>query len=238
MGALSSVFHIILYQPIFNALVLIYNYLPDFGMAIIALTLIIRAVLYFPTLKSIKAQKSMQDLQPKIKEVQEKFKNNKEQQGKAMMELYKEEKINPLSGCLPMLIQLPILIALFLVLKNLASDFTAANGDILYSFVARPGEINPMFLGLLDLTKASAVIAVLAGASQFVQLRMTSARNKQKGKDFSGMMQKQMLYFFPIFAILILLKLPSAIGLYWLTSTLFSIGQQYLAFRPCLPIKK
>lgn len=175
----------------------------------------------------MKTQKVLQELQPKIKEIQEKFKNNKEQQGRAMMELYRQEKVNPFSGCLPMIIQLPILIALFLVFRNFASDFSSIDKSVLYSFVSHPGEINPMFLGILNIAKASFVVAILAGVLQFVQLKMSSAKRNNKKKDVSDMMQKQMLYFFPFFAILILLKLPSAIGLYWITSTLFSIGQQY-----------
>jgi len=235
MEFLSLAFNTILYRPLFNALVLLYNYLPgqDFGVAIILLTCAIRIILYPSTLKSIKSQKALQDIQPKIKEIQNKLKKNKEEQAKALMDLYKKEKINPLSGCLPLLVQLPILIALFLVLRSLSSGIL--DGDILYSFVSNPGEINPLFLGIMNLTAPSSVLAVLAGLFQFVQTKMITAKTKISagaGPDFSQMMQKQMLYFFPILTVLILWRLPSAIGLYWLTTTLFAIGQQYLIFRP------
>jgi len=230
MEFLNVIFQTILYRPIFNALVLLYQYLPghDFGISIIILTCIARLLLYPSTLKSIKSQKILQEIQPKIKEIQIKFKNNKEAQGREMMELYKKEKINPLSGCLPVLIQLPILIALFLVLKNLSLDHVDSN--ILYSFISNPGEINPLFLGVINLTQKSSLLAILSGIFQFFQSKMMTPKIKlSKDKnDFSQMMQKQMLYFFPFFTILILWELPSAIGLYWLTTTLFSIGQQYL----------
>jgi len=230
MGAL---FNTILYKPLLNALIILYQYLPgqDFGIAIIVLTCLVRLLLYPLTSKSFKAQKAMQSIQPKIKEIQKKFKD-KGEQGKAMMELYKKEKISPFSGCLPMLIQFPILIALFFVFRNL-SEGSAIDNNLLYSFVSRPEEINTMFLGLLNLAKPSAVLAIIAGGLQFFQMKMMHGQNKDSGdkKDFSQTMQKQMLYFFPFFAIIILLKLPSAVGLYWITTTLFAIGQQYLTFK-------
>lgn len=237
MEFLSLAFNTILYRPLFNALILFYNYLPgqDFGVAIILLTCAIRLVLYPSTLKSIKSQKALQELQPKIKEVQNKFKNNKEEQAKAMMELYKTEKINPLSGCLPMLIQLPILIALFLVLRGIAGNSSLLDPNLFYSFVPYIEKVNLTFLGVMNLAVPSSVLAVLAGIFQFFQTKMIVPKAKTssgKSTDFSQMMQKQMLYFFPIITILILWRLPSAIGLYWLTTTLFAIGQQYLTFKP------
>jgi len=227
------IFQTILYKPIFNALVLLYQYLPghDFGVSIIVLTCVVRFLLYPFTFKSIKSQKVLQEIQPKIKEIQAKFKNKKEEQARAMMALYKEQKISPFSGCLPLLIQLPILIALFLVLKNLTLD--KIDGNILYSFVPNPGAISPMFLGIMNLTQKSSLLAILAGVFQFFQSKMTipqTKKNSKNGNDFSQIMQKQMLYFFPILTVFILWGLPSAIGLYWLATTLFSIGQQYLVF--------
>ena len=248
MNFLTISFNIILYRPLLNALVVIYEAIPghDFGMAIIILTLLIRVLLYPSTLKSIKSQKAIQEIQPKMKEIQAKFKDDKEKQGRAIMELYKREKVNPLSGCLPLLVQFPILIALFIVLKNLSSG--SIDGGVLYSFIPHPGAINPIFLGIINITQSAAVkvnqtvqylwpniiLIFLAGVFQFFQTKMITPKNKKfsgKQNDFSQIMQKQMLYFFPIFTILILWKLLSAIALYWLTTSLFSIGQQRLAFK-------
>jgi len=235
MTILIQAFNTILYQPLFNALVLLYSYLPghDFGIAVIVLTVIIRIILYPLMIKSIRSQKILSDLQPKVQEIQRKYKDDKEKQSKELMALYQKEKINPFGGCLPLLIQLPILIALYRVFwKGLQPE---AMG-MLYNFVPNPGAIDPTFLGFINLAAPSLIFAILAGITQFFQSKMlmtqkTNGKNDQMGQ-LSNMMQKQMLYFFPIFTVFILWRLPSAIGLYWTITALFSIGQQYLILKP------
>ena len=233
MSFLTNAFNLILYQPLFNALLLLYQYLPghDFGIAVILLTVLIRLILYPLMFQSIRAQKVLSELQPKIQEIQQKFKEDKAKQTKEMMALYQKEKINPFGGCLPLLIQLPILIALYQVFwKGLQTGELSK----LYSFVPRPEMIDPTFFGVVDLSHPSLVLAFLAGILQFIQTKMVTPKTSQK-KDqmsqFSGMMQKQMLYFFPIFTVFILWRLPAAIGVYWVVTTLFSIGQQYLIYK-------
>lgn len=238
-----SAFNTILYQPLFNALVLIYQYLPghDFGIAVIVLTIIIRIVFYPLMVKSIKSQKVLSELQPKIQEIQQKYKTEKEKQAKEMMALYQKEKINPLGGCLPLLLQLPILIALYRVFWTGLEPGAMAR---LYSFVPDPGVIDPTFLGLLNLAEPFFGLALLAGVAQFFQTKMLMPKTKKTREQggqmsqFSSMMQKQMLYFFPIFTVLILLRLPSAIGLYWIVTALFSIGQQHLILKSSSPQSK
>lgn len=232
---LGTIFNTILYQPLFNILILLYQYLPgrDFGVAVIVLTILIKILLYPLGVKSIKSQKALATLQPKIKELQEKYKNDKERQAKEMMELYKKERINPFSGLLPLLIQLPILIALFLVFRTFEEGLSPAELGKLYSFVSHP-VINIKFLGMIDLIKPSIVLAFLAGVFQFFQTKMVSPQtktNKKQTVGFSDQMQKQMQYFFPVFTVLILLKMPAAIGLYWITTALFTIAQQYVILR-------
>jgi len=235
MTILIQAFNTILYQPLFNALVLLYSYLPghDFGIAVIILTVIIRIILYPLMIKSIRSQKILSDLQPKVQEIQRKYEDDKEKQSKELMALYQKEKINPFGGCLPLLIQLPILIALYRVFwKGLQPE---AMG-MLYNFVPNPGAIDPTFLGFINLAAPSLIFAILAGITQFFQSKMlmtqkTNGKNDQMGQ-LSNMMQKQMLYFFPIFTVFILWRLPSAIGLYWIITALFSIGQQYLILKP------
>jgi YidC/Oxa1 family membrane protein insertase len=233
MELLINFFNTVLYQPLFNLLVLFYQYLPgrDFGVAVIALTVLVRIIFYPLNLKAIRSQKLLQELQPKIQEIQNKFKKDKEKLSKATIELYQKSKVNPLSGCLPILIQFPILVALFWVFQK---GLRAEEMVNLYSFVPDPGQIIPTFLGILNLAQPSPVLALLCGIAQFVQTKMvTPTTQSQKGKvDFSTMMQKQMLYFFPVFTVLILWPLPSAIALYWLATSLFSIFQQYLIFKP------
>ena len=236
MDFFISAFHTILYQPLFNALILIYQYLPgqDFGIAVIVLTILIRVALYPLMVKSLKSQKALSELQPKIQEIQQKYKDNKEQQSKEMMVLYKNEKINPFGGCLPLLLQLPILIALYRVFwKGLSPE----SMGFLYSFVPNPGTINPSFLGLINMAEPNLILAFVAGITQFFQTKMllpqqkTSKEKTDQMGQFSTMMQKQMLYFFPILTVLILWRLPSAIGIYWIVTAVFSIGQQYVIFK-------
>lgn len=238
----------ILYAPFLNILVLLYQYLPghDFGIAVVVLTIGIRLVLYPLMAQAIRSQKVAAELQPKFQEIQNKYKDNKERQGKALMELYQKEKFNPLGGCLPLLIQMPILIALFRVFWEGLRPEEMTN---LYSFVPHPGVINPTFLGIIDLSKSFMmeineqveyywpvfILAILAGLCQFIQVKMINPKGKKvQGSDqmakFSGTIQKQMTYFFPFLMFFILLRLPAAIGLYWLVTSLFSIGQQYLIF--------
>lgn len=235
MDILVSFFKIILYQPLFNGLILLYNYLPghDFGVAVIILTVLIKVLLYPLGAKAIKSQRALSGLQPKIKEIQEKYKGDKEQQTKEIMEFYKREKVNPFSGCLPILIQLPILIALFWVFRTFEGGLSPEELEGLYRFVSYP-VLDTKFLGILDLVKPSIYLALLAGAFQFFQTKMVVPKNKPNKKQASGLsdqMQKQMQYFFPILTVLILLRLPSAIGLYWITTTLFTIIQQYVILK-------
>ncbi|MDP3991168.1 MAG: YidC/Oxa1 family membrane protein insertase [Candidatus Nealsonbacteria bacterium] len=233
MNPFISAFYLILYQPLFNSLILLYVYLPghDLGVAIIVLTLLIKLILYPLGAQAIRSQKSMSAIQPKMKEIQEKYKHDKEQQSKALMEFYKKEKVNPFSGCLPLLAQLPILIGLFQVFLM---GFGQEQLKYLYSFVPSPGSINVTFLGILNLAEASIVLAILTGIFQFIQTKMVTVKQKKSSKgtpDFSQMMQKQMLYFFPAFTIFILWRLPAAIALYWLATTLFTIVQQYIILK-------
>lgn len=239
MSFFIDVFNSILYQPLFNALIWLYQFLPvhDFGLAVIVLTVLIRFLLYPVMIQSIKSQKQMQEIQPRLQEIREKYKHDKEKQSRAMMEFYQKEKINPFSGCFSMLIQFPILIALFLVFKAFQGGLDLTELGTLYSFVPSPGNIaEPMFFGLINLATPNLVLAFLAGLTQFFQTKMLTPKTKKSpAKDqmgqFSQMMQKQMLYLFPAFMVLILIRLPAAIGLYWIITALFSIGQQALIFK-------
>lgn len=228
MNLFADIFNTLFYQPLFNALILLYKYLPghDFGVAVIVLTVLIKLILYPLGTKGIKSQKALQELQPKIKDVQEKFKDDKTRQAKEVMDLYKKEKINPFSGFLLLLIQLPILFALFRVFWK---GLEAMKG------------VDMTFLGTLNLRESSAVLVILAGLAQFWQAKMTtppSTRSAHSGQaatqgkpDFSSMMQKQMLYFMPLFTVFILWRMPSAIALYWLATTLFTVLQQYFTLK-------
>jgi YidC/Oxa1 family membrane protein insertase len=238
--SIINFFYIILYQPLFNGLVLLYNYVPghDFGIAIIFLTIIIRLILFPISVKAVNSQRSLQKLQPIMQEIQKKYKDDKEKQAKEILALYKKEKINPFSGLLLALIQLPILIALY---KVFWEGLNPKELGALYAFVSNPGLINPLFIHLVNLSKPNLILAILAGITQYWQTKMLMPKpnigssNKKKEPDFSQLMQKQMLYFLPVFTVIILISLPSALGLYWTISGLFSIIQQYLIFKKNKP---
>jgi len=233
MELLINLFNQILYYPLFNALVWLYNIIPgqDLGIAIIILTALIRLILYPLSRKAIRSQKAMAKLQPEIKEIRKKYKN-KEEQAKAMMGLYQKYKINPLSGCLPILIQLPILVALYRVFFT-GLDPQKLNG--LYSFIEQPSSLNPIFLGLVDLSQRSIVLAILAGIFMFIQSKMimpqkalqSTQGTKIAGLDISSLMSHQMVYFMPLITIFIAWNLPAALPLYWIVITLFGIVQQH-----------
>ncbi len=250
---MTELFNALLYQPLMNILIFLYQSVPgnDFGIAIIILTGMIRLILYPLSAKGIKSQKALTEIQPEVKEIQEKYKDDKEKQVKEVLEVYKKAKINPFSGFLPLLIQLPVLIALYKVLWGVQSGQFA---DVLYSFISFPGEINSMFLGVIDLAGSgmiqsngeavflfgNMVIIIGAGLAQFFQMKMIMAKKPQKKKnkgkadpamEIADRMQKQMIYFFPFFTVFILMKLPLAIGLYWLVSTLFSLVQQHFILK-------
>jgi YidC/Oxa1 family membrane protein insertase len=236
IGALlKSLFKAVLYQPLLNLLILFYIYLPghDFGVAIIALTVVIRLALWPLMSQSIRSQKILSEIQPKIQELQKKYKDEKERQVKEIMALYKEAKINPFGSFLPLLIQFPILIALYQVFWR---GFQPGSMSNLYSFVPNPGTIDPNFLGLINLAEASIALAFIAGITQFIQTKMMIPAKKSGGdqkslSQVSDRMQNQMLYIIPVFTVFILWKLPAAIGLNWIVTSLFYIIQQYFILK-------
>lgn len=231
----SSLFNTILYQPIFNVFIGLYNVIPahDAGAVILIMTFLIRVLVYPLTSQAIKSQKSMQELQPKMQEVKEKYKDDQQKQATALMALYKEHKVNPLTSCLPILIQLPVLIALYMVLRDgLVSSDLSKN---LYSFVSNPGVINPMAFGFLDLKKTNIILAIFAGAAQYFQasnmLTTKAPSNAGKGaldENMTAMMNKQMKYMMPVLTVFIGMGLPSGLTLYWFFSTLLTWLQQVL----------
>lgn len=228
---MSSLFNEILYRPLFNALVFLYQYLSfhDLGIAIIFLTIIIRLILFPLFYKGAKDQTILQRLAPKIKEIQKNHKDDKEKQTKALLELYREHKVNPFSGFLLLLIQLPILIALYRVFL---AGFSSKTLSGLYSFISVPKFFNYSFLGIIDLSKANIFIVLAAGLAQYFQTKLAVPKTNKPFKDLSASerMGQQMVYLGPILTIVFLyfLNLPSAVGLYWLTTSVFSAIQQII----------
>jgi len=232
---LLTIYHDIIYRPLLNLLIFAYNIIPghDIGITIIVVTIVIRLLLAPSFHKSLSSQKKLNDLQPKINELREKHKDNKEVQAKAMMDLYKEHKINPLSSCLPILIQLPILIALYQTFR-----IALGTGDIagLYSFVHSPGVISPYFIHLIDLSKTALIgshiywpaliLGIIAGLAQYWQGKLMLPKTPNSDPT-AKIMATQTTYILPLFSVFISLRLPAGLPLYWVVTTLFAVGQQY-----------
>ncbi len=225
---MAQIFYLFIYQPLFNLLIFLYDAIPffDLGMAVIVLTLIIKGLLYPLGIKAARSQKEMEEIQPEVKKIQEKYKENKEKQAKLIMELYKEKKVNPFSGMLPLFVQLPILISLFQIFRR---GLEAEEMKHLYSFISSPEIVNYSFLGIVDLSSPNIVLAIIAAAGQYFQMKMTMVKKKKGEKeDTAKAIQSQMIYFLPGFTFMILLNIPSVVGLYWVVTVAFSVFQQYI----------
>jgi len=228
---IGQLFHLICYQPLLNLLVFVYNVVPthDIGLVIIILTVLFKAITYPLTAKTIEAQKALKDLQPKMDEMKERLKDKKEEQAKEMIKLYKEHKINPLSSCLPLLIQIPFLIAIYQVFSVGLSN---GNLDALY-----PVHINTLAFGFLDMAKPQWLLAVLAGAAQFWQTKMMLAKRPEikvkaaQDEDMAAIMSKQMTYMMPIMTIIIGVNLPSGLVFYWFLLTILTTLQQLIVMK-------
>ena len=231
----------IFYQPLYNALVWLSVVLPghNLGLAVIILTVAVKTIL-FPLQRRVShTQIRMKELEPKIKDIKENHKDNTEQARK-IMELYREHQVNPFFSILVLLIQLPVLLSLYYVFRN-GFDF---NQSLIYSFINAPTLVNNWFLGL-DLTAKSYLLAILTGATQYWQIRIMSPGSikpaASDGKadlkqDLARSMQLQMRYVMPVVIIFISASLPAAIPLYWVTSNLFTIAQEWWFHRSLKPL--
>lgn len=233
---MNAIFQTVLYQPLYNLLIGLVAVMPghDMGLAIVVITIIIRIVLHPFSVSMFRSQRAMQRLQPKIRELQAEHKENKQEMSAALMKLYRDEKVSPWSSCLPLILQLPILLALYYVLD---AGLKEVNVGLLYSFVARPESISPIAFGFLHLNERNIILAVAAGVAQFFQTKMlqvpppaVDSAGAQDEKTMS-MVNKQMLYFMPILTIIIGLRFPAGLTLYWFLTTLLTIFQQWYIFR-------
>ncbi len=229
-------FKTILYEPLLNLLVIFYNFPGhDLGVAIVILTIVIKLIFIPLSIKSTRAQKSLRDIQPKLDEIKKKYPDQKEKQAKATMNLYKENKINPASSCLPLLVQLPVLIVVYQVFRV---GLTSSSLPI-YSFIQDPGTLNLVAFGFLKLAEPNLILAVITAVLQYLQVNVFSSKKpsrvlaKQgvaKDENMMTIMNSQMKYMMPILTIFIGATLPSGLMLYWLVSLLFSLVEQKIIF--------
>jgi len=227
-----------------------YGFTHNYGISIILMTILIRLILYPLMQKQMVSMREMQKIQPLMKEVQERYKNNKEKLNQELMKLYKEHKVNPMGGCLPLLIQMPILILLFQVLR--AFDYKdKLTGDIVGGFLWIHNQVPEIVKGLLTGNNIGGLAAperlirlpgsgifgiqylgimpFLIGVSMFYQQKMTTAPPTTPGKEGGSaeQTQKMMTIMMPLLIAFMSFTLPSGLTLYWLVSTLLGIGQQY-----------
>jgi YidC/Oxa1 family membrane protein insertase len=214
-----------------NFLVWIYTLTGNFGVAVIALTLLIKVLTNPLNEKALQAQKTMAEIQPRLKEIQTKYKNDNEKQAQAMIDLYKETKFNPFSSIFLIFVQIPVLWALFYIFKA----GIVIDASMLYSFISLPSVIDPYFFGI-DLGKPNLYLAIIAAIAQYFQAKTSMPTIKDDGKEkdktvqMSEMMQKQMVFIVPFITLFILANLPSALGLYWIITTIFTVIQQRSIF--------
>jgi len=227
---LLNIWDAVLYQPLINALAFLVSIVPggDVGVAVIILTILVKLILLPLSQKSIESQAEMNILAPELNKIKASG-ASKEEQARLTFDLYKKHNTNPFSGCLVVLIQIPIIFALYYVfIKGINFD-----SGLLYSFVHIPEKMNMVFLGLLDISnKKIIVLAILAGISQYLQaLTMpqpapSTATGGAFADNFAKSMQTQMKYFFPFLIAWIAYSVSGAVALYWITSNLFMVAQQ------------
>ncbi|MEW6183276.1 MAG: YidC/Oxa1 family membrane protein insertase [Bacillota bacterium] len=188
--------------------------LPSYGLAIILLTVIVKGVLYPLNYKQMHSMAAMQRLQPKIKELQQKHKKDPQKMQQKMMELYKEHGVNPMAGCLPLLIQLPILFALYRALLDLFKT---------------PEVAHLKFLGFIHLAEKSSferpetlILPILAGLTTWWQMKVTPQSSGQE------QMQQMMTLMMPVMFVWISSTLPAGLALYWVVFNVLGVGQQYI----------
>lgn len=236
-------FNTFLYQPLLSTLVFLTElFQGNFGLAIIALTVLIRAVLVPISLPSLKSAQKIKELKPDLDKIKKKFAKDKKRLQQEQLNLYKQHGVNPAAGCLPTIVQFAILIALYRVfidfINNGSIDSLAINMNFFWLDLSKP---DPLY-----------ILPILAGASQFILSKMivggrehhskeeikkkSQEKKKKEGKesslDMGEAMQQQMLYIMPVMTAVIAWRFPSGLAVYWVTTTLFSLVQQYFISGP------
>ena len=255
-GVFVSIFRTFISKPLLNGMILIASLVPNhsLGWSIILLTIIVKLLLFFPSQHALESQKKLQILQPKLDEIKKKYAGNQQKITEETMAIWKREKINPLQSCLPTLLQLPILIGLFFIIRDSGSLDLARH--LLYPpFLSLDWTFDTNFLGILDLNMIpfksvdswipprplgglakGLFLPVLIAIAQFIQMKMSFAKKAaEKGNKKSEKktledhlsMQNMMMYMLPTMLIFISGSLPAAVSIYWAASTSFAIGQQY-----------
>jgi len=237
---IAAVFHALIYNPLYNGLVFLVDIVPghDMGVAVILLTIVVRIIILPLSRRAIKAQLAMKKIAPEVEKLKAKYKDRNEQSA-AIFALYKSEGVHPFASLGLVIIQFPILIALYYVFYR--GGFPNVDATLLYPFVHVPALVSMHFLGLIDMSGRNIVLGILAGITQFIYTRLSMGPREKKAESspveasLSGDMAKsfdlQARYVLPAIITVIGCTIPSAAPLYWSTSNTFMILQEYVAGR-------
>ncbi len=240
--AIGYLFNLIFTFPIFNALMVLYRLIGDFGLSIIVLTLIVKLLLFPLTLQQLKSMKATQALQPQMQEIRKKYAKDQRAQAAAMQDLYKEYGMNPLAGnCLPLLIQMPVLFGLFYALSAVlrtAKSVTDIN-NLLYPFIPKFTHfpnidlnwftfMNPVWHFSLGAPDPTHILPILAALATFLQLRMSQQRTgAPAASDAMAQQMKLMQLISPAMVLFFGWNYAAGLALYWTVSSIFAMFQQY-----------
>lgn len=228
---MTAFFHKIISIPLYNGLILLIHTLPffDAGIIIIIFTIIVKLILLPLSIKASKSQMKMKNADADLKVIKERYKDNTEELNKKTIEYYKEKGINPFSSILILIVQIPILLGLYRIFIH--SGLPAINSSMLYTFMQplAPQSINMVFLGLINISEKSLVLALLAGASTYLQVSLATASTPAADgqSDMAKAMSTNMKYVFPVIMTLVGYSISAAVALYLITSNVFAIAQEY-----------
>ncbi len=237
----STIWHTIFFDPIYNGLVFFIDVIPggDIGLAIIFTTIVVKLILMPLSIKAAKTQKVIREIEPELKEIQEKYKDDRESLARETMTLYKNKGINPFSSIFLLLLQIPVVIALYLsVLSGGGVPLPNINQELLYSFVPSPETVDMIFLGFVDIAAKSWPLALLAGLAQFAHANISLPKlgGRKAGEvdfkaDFARSMDMNMRYVMPAIIAVFAYTLSASVALYFLVSSLFAIAQEFVIRR-------
>jgi YidC/Oxa1 family membrane protein insertase len=236
---ISSIFQAVIYQPLYNGLVVLLDILPgwaDAGIAIIILTFVVKLALFPLSRRAVETQLRIKEIEPELNALKAEFKDDRQTQAVKMMELYKKYKINPFLSSLLVFIQIPIIFGLFFIAR---SGLPTINPDIIYHFIPTPNVVNTNFIGLIDIAGKSFILAFGVGLSSFFQMKYSFPKPKPREKgatpsfkdDLARSMHIQMRFVMPVVLGFVSYYISGAVALYWITSNLFTIGQEVVTRR-------
>ncbi len=239
---MSYIWHTFFFNPIYNGLVFFIDTVPggDVGLAIVGITIVVKFLLLPLSISAARTQKLMREIEPQLKDIREKHKNNREEMARATMDVYREAGLRPFSSIFLLFLQIPIIFALYWsVYRGGGVPLPDINSALLYNFVAVPEMVNMIFLGFVDITSKSLPLAALAGITQFIHAHLSMPKPEPRKEnepadfkaDFARNMNLQMRYVMPIVIFFVAYTISAAIALYFTVSNLMAIAQEFVVRR-------